>query len=172
MLFLKEIIALISPQKLKNIKLLGGKHSKVRQLYQGIFDKSINEEKGLPELIFPNASNQKQSYADLKRATRKSLIDAIFVVNLEKDATLDQKNLINCTKQFAAVKILWKLGIRKGAINLAEKTLKKSIANEYTEIALSLSTLIQRYYTLNNICLLYTSPSPRDATLSRMPSSA
>ena len=25
---------------------------------------------------------------------------------------------------------------------------------------------------LNNICLLYTSPSPRDATLSRMPSSA
>ena len=25
---------------------------------------------------------------------------------------------------------------------------------------------------LHNICLLYTSPSPRDATLSRMPSSA
>ena len=25
---------------------------------------------------------------------------------------------------------------------------------------------------LNNVCLLYTSPSPRDATLSRMPSSA
>ena len=25
---------------------------------------------------------------------------------------------------------------------------------------------------MNNICLLYTSPSPRDATLSRMPSSA
>ena len=30
------------------------------------------------------------------------------------------------------------------------------------------------YYTAfnTNICLLYTSPSPRDATLSRMPSSA
>ena len=26
--------------------------------------------------------------------------------------------------------------------------------------------------TTNNSCLLYTSPSPRDATLSRMPSSA
>ena len=25
---------------------------------------------------------------------------------------------------------------------------------------------------VNNVCLLYTSPSPRDATLSRMPSSA
>ena len=27
-------------------------------------------------------------------------------------------------------------------------------------------------FTRDNICLLYTSPSPRDATLSRMPSSA
>ena len=27
-------------------------------------------------------------------------------------------------------------------------------------------------YIKENICLLYTSPSPRDATLSRMPSSA
>ena len=28
------------------------------------------------------------------------------------------------------------------------------------------------YYELRGSCLLYTSPSPRDATLSRMPSSA
>ena len=28
------------------------------------------------------------------------------------------------------------------------------------------------FATLNIVCLLYTSPSPRDATLSRMPSSA
>ena len=27
-------------------------------------------------------------------------------------------------------------------------------------------------YNINNICLLYTSPSPRDRSLSRMPSSA
>ena len=32
--------------------------------------------------------------------------------------------------------------------------------------------LIHRDITPGNICLLYTSPSPRDATLSRMPSSA
>ena len=28
------------------------------------------------------------------------------------------------------------------------------------------------YFVFDNTCLLYTSPSPRDATLSRMPSSA
>ena len=31
---------------------------------------------------------------------------------------------------------------------------------------------IGNFGTTNEICLLYTSPSPRDATLSRMPSSA
>ena len=33
-------------------------------------------------------------------------------------------------------------------------------------------TLESYTYTINGVCLLYTSPSPRDATLSRMPSSA
>ena len=32
--------------------------------------------------------------------------------------------------------------------------------------------LLPRLNALENVCLLYTSPSPRDATLSRMPSSA
>ena len=32
--------------------------------------------------------------------------------------------------------------------------------------------LINSMFTMGLVCLLYTSPSPRDATLSRMPSSA
>ena len=39
----------------------------------------------------------------------------------------------------------------------------------YEELGKSLG---KRNSTNENICLLYTSPSPRDATLSRMPSSA
>ena len=42
---------------------------------------------------------------------------------------------------------------------------------EWAPIAEELKTL-DRKIVLNSICLLYTSPSPRDATLSRMPSSA
>ena len=49
--------------------------------------------------------------------------------------------------------------------------------NEEERVALLLDEKIDFKYELakrrlNNICLLYTSPSPRDATLSRMPSSA
>ena len=42
------------------------------------------------------------------------------------------------------------------------------ISTRNKAVAPYLSTLLPLYY----ICLLYTSPSPRDATLSRMPSSA
>ena len=35
-----------------------------------------------------------------------------------------------------------------------------------------LREMVQEHKRLNEICLLYTSPSPRDGLLSRMPSSA
>ena len=47
----------------------------------------------------------------------------------------------------------------------------------YTGITIMISLptgtkLMNWIYTITGTCLLYTSPSPRDATLSRMPSSA
>ena len=46
-----------------------------------------------------------------------------------------------------------------------------SKSNNITEEALS-STMTENDSVTHSPCLLYTSPSPRDATLSRMPSSA
>ena len=43
---------------------------------------------------------------------------------------------------------------------------------EVTDIAEIFSTPLTGSYNWDYTCLLYTSPSPRDATLSRMPSSA
>ena len=61
--------------------------------------------------------------------------------------------------------------------------ISESLVKEYGKAAKLTPNTIQTYFnregTLpfiarhqNQICLLYTSPSPRDATLSRMPSSA
>ena len=46
-------------------------------------------------------------------------------------------------------------------------TQAERIKNHYSLIHLSTGDIFR-----NNICLLYTSPSPRDGLLSRMPSSA
>ena len=42
----------------------------------------------------------------------------------------------------------------------------------YTEIVFTAESSIEEQLQSIKACLLYTSPSPRDATLSRMPSSA
>ena len=46
------------------------------------------------------------------------------------------------------------------------------ILGDYDVDGVCATSLLVRYFTHINHCLLYTSPSPRDATLSRMPSSA
>ena len=58
------------------------------------------------------------------------------------------------------------LAVSADGIKLASSEhLPKANADQFAAITAGLSSLIHG-------CLLYTSPSPRDATLSRMPSSA
>ena len=54
--------------------------------------------------------------------------------------------------------------MQKGELNLNTEQRKKMTTDKRKQII----TFIAKTY----VCLLYTSPSPRDATLSRMPSSA
>ena len=59
-------------------------------------------------------------------------------------------------------------------LNEELSNIKKSIVLPLGEVKLTrkIQSLSIIFRTNTNICLLYTSPSPRDATLSRMPSSA
>ena len=55
------------------------------------------------------------------------------------------------------------------------KEIVKEIGDDFTKIAADIDEterFIDTGSHIFNACLLYTSPSPRDATLSRMPSSA
>ena len=78
------------------------------------------------------------------------------------------------------IKLIEKLNNKKNFTNLKEITLttngtllkkyaKKLRLNGVDRINVSLDTIDSEKY---NICLLYTSPSPRDSDTSRMPSSA
>ena len=52
------------------------------------------------------------------------------------------------------------------------RTIKNNIRALQSQNLLQQDQIIELSHYLNITCLLYTSPSPRDATLSRMPSSA
>ena len=49
---------------------------------------------------------------------------------------------------------------------------ERGMLNEVADNSLGAGTIAPAGSALGSSCLLYTSPSPRDATLSRMPSSA
>ena len=57
-------------------------------------------------------------------------------------------------------------------INLTLHKLDEFLEGEAFDEMIESLTLQAQEESLGNFCLLYTSPSPRDATLSRMPSSA
>ena len=66
-----------------------------------------------------------------------------------------------------------KLDAGKRSADLKAKVAKAAHAKDrFIRSNLRLVVSIARRYPLPQGCLLYTSPSPRDATLSRMPSSA
>ena len=54
-----------------------------------------------------------------------------------------------------------------------EQRLVQDLINEQLRMfGVEITYLPRKIVNRDNICLLYTSPSPRDSTLSRMPSSA
>ena len=60
------------------------------------------------------------------------------------------------------------------AVFLSEyaSTRVRKVLKPTLEILAGIPSVVLGFFALQWICLLYTSPSPRDATLSRMPSSA
>ena len=64
-------------------------------------------------------------------------------------------------------------GIADGEVAKGIKAYNPIISGQLSREEIQLSSKDQsRPLEIKNTCLLYTSPSPRDATLSRMPSSA
>ena len=59
-----------------------------------------------------------------------------------------------------------------GEFNESDSSIAQLITVAYLEQRMQLSQLINTWQSNINYCLLYTSPSPRDGLLSRMPSSA
>ena len=63
-------------------------------------------------------------------------------------------------------------GILLGAFVFVPLFLREKITTITQFISKKLGHRVALFYSLSNICLLYTSPSPRDRQKSRMPSSA
>ena len=87
--------------------------------------------------------------------------DAALDMRMNKNNTLDAMKVVNSYNHENLSKILFEYGDIKNSKKISEEIIKARTANK-----------INTTFDLNKICLLYTSPSPRDRSVSRMPSSA
>ena len=109
----------------------------------------------------PDDGDLRMKYASILRKKQK------FAKTIEQVNILCDKYPDNLTYQAQKASEIMQNGGHEEAIVLLDDILSKNPYN--------FSTLTSRGHaqkTLGRTCLLYTSPSPRDATLSRMPSSA
>ena len=72
-----------------------------------------------------------------------------------------------CGFSARVVEILNKVGVKFGSVNVLESDEMREGIKTYSNWP-----TIPQLYVKKEFCLLYTSPSPRDRTRSRMPSSA
>ena len=98
----------------------------------------------------------------------KYIKDEEEILNIRRNLKKN-KNFWFDIKQNRTQRQLLHLRKRRKKDNDDDKRKKKTKQKENTK---DIYFLIVYNETVNHICLLYTSPSPRDATLSRMPSSA
>ena len=116
--------------------------------------------------LLTNFNTVKQSIAKLDDLRKKYKNQSIY--NLSKKQAIDLKRKIErLEKNLLGVQHLTKL---PDAIFVIDTRYERIAIQEANKLNIPVIALVDSNNSFD--CLLYTSPSPRDATLSRMPSSA
>ena len=140
-------------------------------------------EKGIPKLRIEQAATKKQAKIDSK----ESIIVGVNKYELEEEDMIQYLEVDNNKVRNQQIERINKLKAKRNSekvkkaldkLRNAAKNKNKNLLALAIDAAKERATLeeisesLEEIYGRYQSCLLYTSPSPRDATLSRMPSSA
>ncbi len=148
---LKSLVEIVSKNKIKQIEIVGqggATEANWMKLYDGISKDQFESEEDAMNHFFPKNRNQKKYFQRLKRSLKERLLNTLFFIDVNQPSFTDsQKAYYNCYRNSATVKILLGRSGREHAIPLAEKTLKKTLDFEFTDIALSLAKDLRNHYS-------------------------
>lgn len=147
---LKELIGVVTKNKVKRIEMLGNPAnyaSNLQKLYDGIAEGKIDSDEVAADFFFSENENKQIYYNRLKRNLNKRLINTLFFIDVNQPSFNEvQKAYYICYKDFAAFKVLIGRGARKSALQLGEKTLKKAIRFEFTELIVDVARHLRLHY--------------------------
>ena len=151
---------------------LSGRNISVVDLSEGNFSGTNFAQSNLSESIFKNTD---LSNADFRGANLQNTIFVNFMGGSLEDADFTNANLAGAFGFFDLSAATLSNTTCPDGTNSDETSCASGSSQIPTPLAADLffaGTNVELIVTPYTTCLLYTSPSPRDATLSRMPSSA
>ncbi len=132
----------------KNGRLQGN----LEKLYSVAKEQPLAAENDILEKLFPGSkkSNARIYLWQLKNKLTDHLISHILTVDLDERWTDFQQGYFKVWKRYAYTRILIGIGLRQVAINIAEKSLKYSLSNHFTELVLNFGRILRDHYARYN----------------------
>ncbi len=142
---LREIALLLAKSKDEGLPILLEKEP-IQAFYGGLVQNQFNNDEEAARHFFnttPNDSN----YQKLKSKLRKSLINALFLLDFKQfSSTAHQAAYYECQKEWAAAKLLFGKSAKVSAIALAKRVLKEAKKYEFTDLSLQATSLLRQHY--------------------------
>ena len=146
---LRQLSHLISRNKLKHLQLLGQNDSnptQFDQFYEGLADGNFQNEEEARNHFYPEDPGS-SNFNVLKFRLYHRLLNTFFVIDINQAGFNNyQKAYHNCYRNAAACRMLMGRGIRQAAIPLAERTLRKAVQYEFTDLVLLLAKDLRMHY--------------------------
>ena len=160
-----EISKIVTKKKVRKIEIfddnaLKQKNSKFNEFYEALAANKFKNDRDAAMFLYSSTPTD-DKYRQLKSRFRKRLLNTMFFLDVNRpSASSYDRAYFSCNKDWTLVKILLSNNAYKTASALARQILTTALKFKFADVI------------VNCACLLYTSPSPRDRTRSRMPSSA
>ncbi len=120
----------------------------VKELVTGIQDGTINSDEDAISLLYPSNPHARTYLSRLKAKTRRLLIGFTMVSRSREELNETQRIYQDCYQLYAIAKIMINQYKKEEGIRICEKTLKKAIEYDFTELAFLFARELRMHYAV------------------------
>lgn len=140
-----ELCELVSPLKVRHLKLIGDNEDQAGQLYTLIKNNRVKSDLEAMELLFPDKEYARIYLNGIKEKLSQRLMNTLLFLDQNQD-TEYKKAFVSTYRLFLVYKILSFSGKRKAAKTIAQKAIKQACKFHFLEIAVPFARELKTHY--------------------------
>ena len=140
-----ELCDLVSPMKVRHLKLIGDDNDQAGQLYHLIKSEKVKKDQDAIEALFPDKEHGRIYLNGIKDKLSQRLMNTLLFLDQNQD-TEYKKAFITTYRMFLVYKILSFSSKRKAAKTMAQKAIKQATKYHFLEIAVPFARELKTHY--------------------------